>query len=180
MKAYLDMDGVIADFLSAASAAHNRPLPYDRPEALGCWDTEKLWGITPREFWAPCNTEEFWLGIPKTPEADSIMALALDNFGADNVCILTAPNQAPGCINAKRRWMREQFPSVNLPMIFTASKGWVGGPGKVLIDDKDSNCEEFREAGGFALLVPRLWNSRHATAPNVLDELNKGLETLLN
>jgi 5'(3')-deoxyribonucleotidase len=178
LKVFVDMDGVIASFLDAASIAHNRPLPYDNPANYGVWDTEKLWGITPAEFWAPCNSEEFWLDIPKTSEADGIVEMLSRDFGADNLAILTAPNQAPGCVNAKRKWIQKYYPALAGRMIFTAAKGLVAGPGKLLIDDKDSNCEEFRAAGGFAILVPRLWNSRHATASNVLDELKSGLEML--
>lgn len=34
-------------------------------------------------------------------------------------------------------------------------------PGRVLIDDNDTNCAKWREHGGTAILFPQPWNSDH-------------------
>ena len=53
MFCFLDMDGVIADFVGGICHAHNRPYPYDEPAALGVWDIEKLWSMSAAEFCSP-------------------------------------------------------------------------------------------------------------------------------
>jgi 5'(3')-deoxyribonucleotidase len=169
----LDQDGVLADFIGALCKVHGRANPYTNPASLGHFDTEKLWGISETEFWAPIasNSLEFWEGIDKTPEADEIVKLAVLEFGIDNVCILTAPSKDPGSIPGKRAWMARHYPGFEKKMIFaTASaKKFCSAPGKYLIDDKDSNVDEFDEAGGVGILVPRPWNAEHFLEPRLVE-----------
>ena len=164
-KCFLDMDGVIADFMSSLCAAHGKPSPYVDPVNKGKFDTEKLWGISDTEFWAPVakNSLEFWETIQKTPEADEIVKLAVLEFGIENVAILTAPSKDPGSVPGKRYWIERHYPAFRKRMIFTtaSAKCFVAGPRKVLIDDKDSNVDEFDEHGGTGILVPRPWNAEH-------------------
>lgn len=164
-KCFLDMDGVIADFVGALCKIHGRETPYSQPESLGKFDTEKLWGISAEEFWAPVkkNSLEFWEGIEKTPEADEIVKLAVLEFGIENVCILTAPSSDHGSVPGKRAWIARHYPCFSKRILFaTASaKQFCAGRGKYLIDDKDSNVDEFDTAGGTGILVPRPWNAEH-------------------
>lgn len=107
-KCFLDMDGVIADFIGALCKVHGKETPYTNPESLGTFDTELLWGMSEEQFWAPIakNSFEFWDGIPKTPEADGLVTLAIREFGLENVCILTAPRIArisPAALTAPSR-----------------------------------------------------------------------------
>ncbi len=45
----------------------------------------------------------------------------------------------------------------------------------LIIDDSDANIDKFREWGGRGLLVPRPWNTLHATntKQHVIDEIGK-------
>ena len=158
IKVFLDMDGVIADFLSGVSKAHNRPLPYDRPEAMGVWDTEVLWGITAKEFWAPVDNLSFWKGLDKTKEADALVDLLSFHYGEKNICILTAPSKSPWCVPGKRWWIEKHFPQFKDRMIFASAKEFLAGPNKILVDDRTQNLKHFEAAGGTGILVPRLWN----------------------
>lgn len=162
------MDGVLADFIGALSIAQCKPNPYTDPAirgaALGCWDTDKLWGISVKEFWAPSNTYEFWDTINKTPEADDIVDLVYRLVGEENVAMLTAPSTFEGCIPAKRAWIRRHYGDLSKRMIFTLSKEFLATPTNILIDDRDKNVDDYYRAGGPAILVPRLWNRLHALA----------------
>lgn len=158
-KCLLDMDGVLADFLGGVSKRHNRPLPYVDLKWLGIWDTEKGWGITPEEFWAPVDDFEFWEGLEKTPEADKIVKLAEEKFGPQNVAILTAPSKSPFCFTGKRAWLEKNYPQFLGKIIFGSAKEFLAHPNSYLIDDRDKNIEGFRLAGGHGILVPRDWNS---------------------
>ena len=177
-KALLDMDGVLVDFMKGICAAHNRPDPYiNNPLAYGEFQTEKVWGITPEEFGAPIQGEalEFWTGLDKTPEADKIVRLVCREFGADNVAILTAPSKDAGSVPGKRAWLNRHYPYLSHNVIFTAAKGFLAGPKRILIDDRDKNVQEFKKAGGDAILVPRPWNSHFMFKDEVMETLTREL-----
>jgi len=164
MQCLLDMDGVIADFMKACCAAHNRPDPYLQESSLGIWETEKVWGITEREFWKPIDALGlgFWDGIVKTPEADRIVELLTETFGETNIAILTAPSFDPGCVPGKMAWIKRHYPQFKKRIIFGHAKEFLSAPYRVLVDDRDKNVENFRAAGGQAILVPRPWNKAHS------------------
>lgn len=181
-KALLDMDGVIADFMTAICKAHGRPNPYYDPvteeKARGTFDTEKIWGITPEEFWAPIQgyALDFWETIEKTPEADQIIRLVSREFGVDNVAILTAPSKDAGSVPGKRAWMDKNYPAFSKRMIFTSAKEFLAGGNRFLIDDRDKNIQGFEEAGGTGILVPRPWNRSWRLEKAVVKVIEEGLE----
>lgn len=180
-QAFLDMDGVIADFMGSLCKVHGRAIPYSDPACLGKFDTEKLWGISDEEFWAPIasNSLEFWERIEKTPEADEIVKLAVLEFGIENVCILTAPSKDAGSVPGKRAWISRFYPSFSRRMIFaTASaKKFCAAKGKYLIDDKDSNVDEFDAVGGTGILVPRPWNAEHMLEGQLVEVIKEQIRT---
>lgn len=166
---WLDMDGVLVDFLGGISRVHNRPLPYSQPENRGSWDVDKLWGITVDEFWAPVNAEPtFWETLQPTAEATELVSLVSGVFGVANVGILTAAAIGEDCFLGKRRWLQRHFPQFSSRLAYAKDKGIYASPRHVLLDDKDTNIESFQEAGGWGILIPRLWNSAHAKAGAVV------------
>lgn len=175
MKCFLDMDGVLSDFVGAACRVHELTC-YDKPEHIGRFDMEKIWGMTLEQFWRPTNDWHFWAELEKTAEADTIVELATKTFGEKNIAILTSPSLDPSCVPAKRHWVKKYYPQFAKNMIFSYGKGMLADPGRVLIDDRDRNVEDFNAAGGFGVLVPRLWNVRHRLAndpmKSVLADLN--------
>jgi 5'(3')-deoxyribonucleotidase len=183
MLAFLDMDGVLTDFVGAACRAHGKSNPYDDAAAQGVWAMETLWGMSGKEFWAPCNGEGFWDRLEKTPEADDIVKLITDTFGVENVALLTAPSMSGFCIPEKRLWIRRNYPQLEGGMIFTAAKKFLAGPDRLLIDDRDKNIEDFRLFGGKAVTVPRPWNRMHALSDKPLEVLYRvlgGLQEFLD
>ena len=45
-------------------------------------------------------------------------------------------------------------------MIFAKEKKFLGGPERVLLDDKRENLNEFKKAGGIEIMVPDLGTTR--------------------
>jgi 5'(3')-deoxyribonucleotidase len=165
IKVFLDMDGVIADFVSAAVRVHGKPDPYLLPSSLGIFDMEKLWGITIEEFWAPINDAgaSFWSTLEPMKDAFDIAQTAIDFAGGpENVCVLTSPSNDPGCIPGKRAWMEMHFPELKKNMLFGSAKHFLAGPNRILVDDRDKNLEDFAAHGGRSVCVPRLWNRLHS------------------
>lgn len=176
MFAFLDMDGVIADFVGGVCAAHGKSSPYEDLNNHGVWDMESLWGMSAREFWAPCNNNpEFWDSLSKTHDADLIVETVVSRFGVDNVAILTSPSMDPQCVPGKRRWIRRRYPYLEKQMLFGSAKHFLAGPKRVLIDDRSKNIDDFEKAGGSVVCVPRLWNDLHPLAAQAADYVKMSL-----
>lgn len=172
---FLDMDGVLVDFVGGASKVHNRETPYTTEESLGVWEIETLWGISSREFWEPLEYQGFWENLEKTPEADEIVEVVCDKFGVENIAILTALSRSVFCVGEKCKWIKKHYPQFRKSMIFTKAKQFLAGSNRFLIDDKDTNISSFNQAGGWGITVPRLWNAWHDRANLVIPTLQNRL-----
>lgn len=181
LKCFLDMDGVLANFLGAACKVHNRPLPYVLdPTCRGVFDIETIWGMTNDEFWKPIDQLgiSFWNGLEKTGEADEIVDLLTNRFGVSNVCLLTAPSDDPSCVIGKKLWINKHYPQFKKRVLFTTAKEFLAGPTRVLVDDSDSNIEKFFADGGYAIRVPRLWNKDHSKHLVVMQSIRRQLKAM--
>lgn len=151
---FLDLDGVITDFVAGAYAAHGR----ERPPALD-WNFYHAWPMTDSDFWAPLGYD-FWVGLPWTPEGKEFLRGAEDLIAYDRIALLTSPCDTPGGVEGKVEWVRRHMPDYRRRLFVGPPKHLVAGPGKVLVDDHDPNVTKFREWGGRAVLAPRSWNTR--------------------
>ncbi len=177
-KVFCDMDGVLADFQIASFEANGLPDPYTTPESMGCFDIEALWGITPKEFWEPIDRlgVSFWANLKKMPEADELIELLDRRVGLDNVALLTAPHTSPACIPGKYKWIEKNYPIFSKRIIFGSAKEFLAGPNRVLVDDRDKNLQDFHNAGGTSIVVPRLWNKAWREAGNVIETIKSQLD----
>jgi 5'(3')-deoxyribonucleotidase len=152
---YLDMDGVLADFNSRAK------------EILGATDSEEQraaqTGRWPDHKWQELvNYPNFYLDLPKMPMADQLVELALrfrDNLGYD-VKILTAipsGNDMPDAFHDKIDWVNRYYGAHGFRVHFGPyshdKAHHCQGADDILVDDRTSNCEEWRRAGGAAIQV---------------------------
>jgi 5'(3')-deoxyribonucleotidase len=161
VKALLDMDGVLCNFASKISEAHNRPSPYLLPENYGKWDMEKIWGMDEEEFQRPTKNIPFWAEMEEMPEARELVKKVVELFGGEeNVGILTTPTQSPECLVGKRIWVKEHFPSLAGRVFYGRDKKFFSLRGMWLFDDRDKNVDEFNTGEGRGVLIPQLWNSR--------------------
>ncbi len=176
---FLDMDGVIADFVGSTCKAHGLESPYGHVNCLGIFDMEKCWGMTVEKFWEPLATYEFWADMAKTPEADELVELLIGKFGEKQVCILTHPSAYDGCISAKKAWIDKHYPMLSGQMLFGSAKQYLAGPDRYLVDDWDKNIKAFKDAGGYGITVPRLWNHRYDHHRNVMREIKSQLHFAL-
>lgn len=180
MKILLDMDGVIADFVKAACAAHGRK--YDEiypPGRQSSWEMEPLLDLSTRDFWQPLRGRAFWAELPKMPEADALVYALNAMVGAENIFVCSTPNADPDCVAGKMDWLEQHFPQFRRRFIFTATKELCSHHNNVLIDDRGKNCRSFVQAGGRAFLVPRRWNERYADEARVVDLMCSYLESCL-
>lgn len=167
MKCYLDLDGVLADWVKAAAAVHG----FNLEELISRWtpghyDMKPATNMTSFDFYKPMKDERFWVNIPKMPEFALIVGEAVRIFG--DVFILSKPlYHGPGILDAiipstagKLTWIKQNLKGFYPDrIIITAAKEECAGPDKVLFDDCDQHIMRWQAAGGLGYLVPRHWNS---------------------
>jgi len=164
MPLAFDMDGVLANFNRAALVAHGAEDLWEKDERRGpeCWDTPKLLGITPSEFWEPLKDANFWSSLDRYKDGMSMFMYAYMNYD-EYIYILTAPYPCAGCYAGKfmwfDKWLRGSLKYGQLVM--TSDKYMFATDDSILVDDNSTNCRLWKEAGGHAFLVGRPWNERH-------------------
>lgn len=174
---FLDLDGVLVDFVGGACRLHDRPWPYGDPASHGRYKLDELWGMPASTFWAPMSAL-YWEELDLLPDGLQVLDLVERRFGRENVCILTAPTEDPTCAVGKIRWIRRHLPAEYAGQyLLGRGKHFCGHSGSVLIDDMERNCDIFA-ARGRSFLVPRPWNSGHATAADALVHLSTFLAAL--
>lgn len=95
----LDLDGVLADFVNGACAAHGVNNPYKKGER-GIESVEESIGLSVEEFWKPLDFK-FWKGLNPYPHYREFVTAIEDKFGQDNICLLTKAPLTESCIAGK-------------------------------------------------------------------------------
>ena len=150
MRLFLDIDGVLADFTTAANALHRKhgyvPTRYDYYHD---------WGMTESDFWAPINKagDPFWASIEELPHCHEVVAVCEKHFGV-RLCLLS--NAA---FSGRREWIRRKLGTrFHNRFLLGPAKPFCAGPDSVLVDDCEANVEAFTRAGGIGVLFPASYN----------------------
>ncbi len=161
---FLDMDGVLTDFVSAALRLHGQP------ESLQNWppgerDIPKLLRLSRTQYWNLIDAQgaDFWASLEPFPWFSDLVTLVRE-FAP--LTILTSPSLAPPCLEGKVRWLYSHFPREKgrqfTDFLIGNQKHLLAQPRRVLIDDAEANVEAFHAASGHAILFPQVWNRNHA------------------
>jgi len=160
----LDLDGVLVDFLAGAHKFHgipysNEDYPYEYGSYENCPPPNS--DMNTREFWDALDAE-FWTGLSWTSDGREILAAVEQAFGKENICLLTSPTLNHECIIGKMKWIERELSEYRRRYLIGPAKAFCAAPDTVLVDDANINVEDFAEAGGYTILVPRPWNLLHA------------------
>lgn len=163
MNIFVDIDGVLADFVGAALAVHKAENPWKvNSKNLGNYDLVKLLNMNPNKFWDPLNSHDFWSSLDPLPDGLSLLEFLEENFPADKIYLATSPTLSPFCSSGKHEWVDRHLPRYSRKLFIGAAKeAFAQVPGALLIDDSDVNVKKFLGEGGKAILWPALWNSAH-------------------
>jgi 5'(3')-deoxyribonucleotidase len=157
MKAiFLDMDGVIADFMSAALGALGRS---ETPEQITTWRCYEQLATSEAEFWdAQKRDHDFWYNISPYPN----IGLFIDCMRSyADVYFASSPSLHPNCASHKMAWLRNHVGAWTYDRVMLGKpKHLLSGPGRLLIDDFHTNVDNWVKEGGEAILFPRSWNPR--------------------
>jgi hypothetical protein len=173
---YLDMDGVVADFETAAS------------NFLGSPYIDTLDGVNahlyPASQWAQLSSiGDYFRHLPKMPHADQLMVLAKrfrDELNWDLYMLTAMPHDGtlPNGFQDKIDWMAFHYPGVRVRFgPYSKDKQNHCNPGDILVDDRLINCDQWTAVGGIAVQVTKSYT-------DALDKLqcifNKTKKSLIN
>jgi hypothetical protein len=154
---FLDMDGVLADFDAAAKEfLQASDLDLEQARKNNKW-TRTQWEQIKE------HNPRFYLTLPKTAFADQLVAEARKfrdtlNWQLKILTAIPSGNDMPWAFYDKILWQQQYYPDI--PVMF--------GPyskdkylhcktsGDILIDDRYSNCQAWREATGIAIQMKTL------------------------
>lgn len=146
---FLDMDGVVADWVGNAAAVIGRRI-YD----ADVYYTHDEWNLLRSD-------QRIFRNLPMMPRCLELVALARqyrDVLGWELVFLTAIPhnNDVPWTFHDKMLWAGERF--ADIPVHFgpySEDKQRHCSAGDILVDDRGSNCREWQAAGGIAIKVGR-------------------------
>lgn len=142
---FLDMDGVVADWQSRVCELIGQPLPEGQH-----W---------PDEHWKSLiQFQRFYSELPVMRDARYLVQqsqLLAQTHGYELRFLTAVPrrNDFPWAFEDKVHWANRNFPGI--PVWFgpySDDKQIRSAPGNILIDDRDSNVDQWRQQGGWAYL----------------------------
>jgi 5'(3')-deoxyribonucleotidase len=143
LNIFVDMDDVVADWMAYARSIVNRDWNYGQRIPDTDWNQLKA-------------QQRFYRDLPLKPGAESLVHWCREyskktHCGLFFLTALPHDYSMPYAAQDKVWWAHEYFPDI--PVFFgpfSHDKWRHCQPGDVLIDDRQSNCSEWRSAGGLA------------------------------
>ena len=151
-KIFSDMDGVITDFNGRFEKYSNGIPPSEYEKRFG---KEKFWELADGEGVA------FWVGMPWISDGKTYW----DYIKNYDVELLSSPSRSQTSRLGKRLWVRNNLPGVKLTLAQAAKKQNYAAPNHILIDDRESNIEQWRSQGGIGIL--------HTSAADTIEQLKQ-------
>jgi len=136
---YSDMDGVLVDFNERFKRFSNGIPPTEYEQKFG---KDKFWelvdGIGVR----------FWVGMNWMSDGKQLW----DYIKSYNPTLLSSPSRADHSKMGKRIWRQRNLPSTKLILAQARNKQNYANPDSILIDDRESNIDQWIKAGGIGIL----------------------------
>ena len=164
---YLDMDGVVADWVTRATAIIGKR--YDDPAEH----------YTHEEWLKVKGDGRLFRDLPLMPRCDELVSLASsyrDELGWKLLFLTAIPhdNDVPWAFWDKIVWAHKHFPDIPVhfgPYSFDKQKHCKRGD--ILVDDRTDNCSQWRQAGGQAFNVGK-------TLDTAIEEVRTDLDRRLS
>jgi hypothetical protein len=137
---YCDMDGVLCDFDSRFKQLN--------PEHLS--PSEYIAKYSTSKFWKQIGSykEEFWSEMSWMPDGKQLW----EYISKYTPSLLSAPSYEASSRFGKRLWVDKNIPGTKLILAAADKKQNYSKPNRILIDDKESNVEQWRSQGGIGIL----------------------------
>ena len=155
---YCDMDGVLADFKTAAVKTTGMSINrwMNIPSSLKKWEPIK-------------QNKNFWYNLPWMPGGKQLWSY-ISKFDPQILSAYVEETYDPNCIPGKTAWLRKNTGLVNnskINLVRRKEKKLYARKGKpsILIDDYEKNIREFTQAGGVGI--------HHTNTSKTISELKK-------
>ena len=115
------------------------------------------------KFWAPINKggQAFWENLPWMPDGKKLW-----NYIKKNTpIILSAPSNKDDSRIGKYKWVERELPGTHLILRSPEHKKEFASPESILIDDRESNIQDWISAGGIGIL--------HISAVDTINQLKR-------
>ena len=137
---FCDMDGVLVDFDKQFEKASGGISPREYEEKNG---KEAFWNLIDNE-----NGVGFWVGMPWMPNGKQLWEYIKPN----NPMLLSSPSRSNSSRLGKRLWVRNNLPGTRLILANSYNKKNYADGNNILIDDRPSNIDQWKAAGGIGIL----------------------------
>ena len=137
---YCDMDGVLVDFDKQFEKASGGIPPREYEDKNG---KEAFWNLIDNE-----NGVGFWVGMPWMPNGKQLWEYIKPN----NPMLLSSPSRSESSRLGKRLWVRNNLPGTKLILANSYNKKNYADSNNILIDDRPSNVDQWKAAGGIGIL----------------------------
>ena len=179
MKIFIDMDGVLCDFATEAMALFGQQ--YDRRKwPIGHYCIASAVGVDVAEMWRRINARGslFWENLNAYPWAADLLKMVRD-YDAE-FSVASVPGPCGSSAAGKLRWLDKNTgePPPFRRYFLGPEKHLLAGPGRVLIDDKTENCEQWVAAGGSAIIWPQPWNRNSGLCDVRIEHTANALDTI--
>lgn len=163
----LDMDGVVADWMSAAIKALGFELRF-KPHHIDRWNVWECLGVSQEEFYKPQRKRQrFWIDDVLPYEGAQEFVITLETYAPVRFCTANTWRHMRASSD-KMHWLRHYFgPKYAESAIITSDKYMVAAPDRLLIDDTKGHISDWIDYGGQAVLFPRSWNTPERDFSNV-------------
>ena len=151
-KIFSDMDGVLTDFDESFKKASDGIAPRDYEKKFG---KDKFWELIDG------GGVGYWVGMPYMPDGETYWNYIKDY----DVELLSSPSRSQTSRLGKRLWVKNNMPGVKLTLAQAYLKKNYAAPNHILIDDRESNIDQWRAAGGIGIL--------HTSASDTIRQLKK-------
>lgn len=161
---FLDMDGVLCDFVGGVAALFNKPSPQAGDPAQ---PLHEYIGVPKGLMWNRIaeSGAKLWENLEPLPWANDLVALARS---AGEVMIATSPSLQAASLSGKLTWLQRRFGVKFRDFVISPQKYLLARPQHVLIDDTEHHVSAFREAGGQAVHFPSVQNGLLQSAADPL------------
>jgi len=149
---YCDMDGVLCDFDKRFMEFSNGIPPSEYESKFG---KSAFWELISKKGVG------FWVGIPWMPDGKQLW----NYIKPYNPSLLSAPSREESSRLGKRLWVRNNIPGTKLILRQAEQKQEFANPNAILIDDRTSNIQQWRDKGGIGIL--------HTSADETIKQLKK-------
>lgn len=141
---YVDMDGVLCDFLKGAGIATNKH-----------FKTHMDWEKVKKTDWQILADmgSRFWARLPWTKDGKQLWNFVKDYEPRILSAFPTAPENKQHAINGKKEWIKKNLTGVKeVNLVKGIDKQKFARKNTILIDDSERNINQFNAQGGIGIL----------------------------